>query len=129
MNKIRNILIVGKTGTGKSSLANVMTGMNRFRESPSFSSETQFFQQEVFDNNGIRYRVVDTVGMDDNSGLGEKEILFRIAQGMCMMEDGLSQVFFVIDGRFTFRELAMFELIKKNYFRSRYYWICYNCQN
>jgi predicted GTPase len=94
MNKIRNILIVGKTGTGKSSLANVMTGMNRFRESPSFSSETQFFQQEVFDNNGIRYRVVDTVGMDDNSGLGEKEILFRIAQGMCMMEDGLSQVFF-----------------------------------
>src|SRR5438128_11257056 len=104
MTKIRNVLIVGKTGAGKSTLANVITGTNMFQESAGFGSRTEFFQQEILGHRGINYRIVDTIGVDDNSGLDEKTVLYRIAQGVCMMEDGLTQLFFVIDGRFTKRE-------------------------
>ena len=111
--EIRNILLVGSTGSGKSTLANVITGTNDFQEGCGWVSKTSAFQEKFLEWNEIKYRVVDTVGLNDNSGLSEQEVLFRIAEGVCRMEEGINQVLYIIGDKFTATELEMFQKIRR----------------
>jgi septin family protein len=77
MTDTRNILLIGRTGGGKSTIANVLLNKNEqfeevFRESSESVSETRDLQIELLeiklDEEGkekVNYRVVDTVGVGD----------------------------------------------------------------
>src|SRR5439155_7030928 len=45
---VKNVLIVGRTGSGKSALSNVLSGTNDFKESGYSVSETKNFRKKVF---------------------------------------------------------------------------------
>ncbi|CAG8640810.1 3820_t:CDS:1 [Ambispora leptoticha] len=119
MTDIRNIILFGRTGNGKSTLANVLTkSPNFFTESAGSVSETREIQikefEEEINSNGeeaIKYRVIDTVGIGDTR-LTEQGVLYKIAEACHYIKDGLNQILFITNGRFTKEEIDTFGLLK-----------------
>jgi len=69
MSKIKcNILLIGKTGTGKSSFANYLFDTDRFTTGKGKPVTTweENFQQYNFDVSGITVNVYDSVGLEPN---------------------------------------------------------------
>uniref|UniRef100_A0A2C9LU53 AIG1-type G domain-containing protein n=1 Tax=Biomphalaria glabrata TaxID=6526 RepID=A0A2C9LU53_BIOGL len=61
------LIFIGRTGTGKSSLCNGISGSNKFVESDSGKSETSEPQSAESIHFGVRVTVVDTPGIMDTS--------------------------------------------------------------
>lgn len=111
MTEIRSILLIGRTGNGKSTLANVITGTNEFKESDKGVSETKEAQVEIIEEEGVEYRVVDTIGIGDTQW-SAKEVLYRIGETVWMVKEGINQVLFVTSGRFTKEEKDAYNLLR-----------------
>ncbi|RHZ49125.1 hypothetical protein Glove_529g53 [Diversispora epigaea] len=111
MSEIRNIVLIGRTGNGKSTLANVIGNMNRFKESDLGVSETKNIQIEKVEVEGITYRLIDTIGIGDTR-LSNQEVLNKIADAAYEVKDGLSQLLFVTSGRFTEEEIDAYDLLR-----------------
>lgn len=114
---VRNILLIGKTGNGKSTLANVLVNDNKkFKESSSTTSTTKKTQVEEFamkiNDKEVIYRVIDTIGIGDTQ-LTPQEVLNRVAEACHEIRNGLSQIFFVTKDRFTEEELEAYNLLRK----------------
>lgn len=113
-NDTRNILIVGMTGGGKSTLANVLTGGAKFEEKSSSTSVTEKFQKsDIFKWQDKNYRLIDNIGFGDSSNISERDILFKIGEGIHSAREGINQILFVVNGRFTPEQIIAF-----NKFRS-----------
>jgi len=117
MTEIRNILLIGRTGQGKSTLANVLINKNNdfeevFKEGAYSISETKDVQAEVFEHDGIKYQIVDTIGLDDTE-LKLRQVIRIIAKGCKKIENGLSQVLFVIGEKFTREEVEAYKILRK----------------
>ncbi|GBB96834.1 hypothetical protein RclHR1_02850005 [Rhizophagus clarus] len=112
-----NILLVGCTGGGRSTLANVLTGTDNFKEGACAVSETKYFRKKEFEWEENNFSVVDTVGIGDIN-LSIDHILFKITEGILSMPEGISHVLFVINGRFEQEEIETFNLIKDYLFKS-----------
>src|SRR5688572_15132145 len=124
MNNIKNILIVGRTGSGKSTLANVLCDIcgsdtTKFKESNYSIRRTKDFNfpAENFTYNGMGYCVVDTPGIG-SINIANDEILEIVEKLSEKMPEGISQVLFVIDERFTAEEMQVFEFFGKKMFDS-----------
>lgn len=117
--RIRKILLIGKTGNGKSALANVLSNTNNFEESEKSISKTKDFQAFNFeeDLNGtkITYRIIDTIGIGDTK-LNEKEVLNKISLACQEVVNGIDQILFVISGRFTKEEIEVYNLLRQTIF-------------
>src|SRR4051794_20322895 len=112
----RTILLLGRTGGGKSTLANTLVNQNNnfeevFQEGAGMTSETRRNQVKEFyvnltEDGGerIKYVLIDTVGLCDTS-LTDKGVLQRIAAVSNVIRDGLNQILFVTGGRFTREEV------------------------
>jgi GTP-binding protein EngB required for normal cell division len=113
----KNILLIGRTGNGKSTLANVIINKNDnfeeiFRESGGSTSKTREIKEEVFETNKIKCRVIDTPGLGDTS-LSRVKTLQEIAKVYDKVKNGLSQILFVSSGRFTPEETETYNLLKE----------------
>src|SRR5829696_5681623 len=120
MKKTKKILLIGRSGRGKSTLANVIVGTeNKFEESSGSASKTKKIQAERFEDveNDINYLVIDTPGIGDTK-MSDNEVLDIIAEAVYLARDGISQVFFVTDGRFDQYEMATYDLLRTIIFDS-----------
>jgi predicted GTPase len=120
MTNIKNILIIGRTGSGKSTLGNVLINKNNnfeeiFKEINSTESETKNIQSEEADINGVRFRIIDTIGIGSTK-LTNEEIAFNIIKVCNKFEEGLSQVLFIIRGRVILEEIKFYNIIMKKIF-------------
>ncbi|CAG8834654.1 14872_t:CDS:2, partial [Gigaspora margarita] len=68
------------------------------------------FQAQVFEWNGTKYRVVDTVGFGDMN-LSSKQVLLKLAEAIHSIKGGIKQVLAVVDGRFTEEGMEAFEIL------------------
>ncbi|CAB4444988.1 unnamed protein product [Rhizophagus irregularis] len=102
----KNLIIIGRTGSGKSTLSNVLTGSEDFEESDCSNSVTMNFQKKGFEWNGKSFNVVDNVGFY-NTHLSVNEVWHKIARSFCStMSEGISQILLVVDdSRFSEAEV------------------------
>ncbi|CAB5370801.1 unnamed protein product [Rhizophagus irregularis] len=117
LENFRNILLVGRTGGGKSALANVLTDTSNFKERAYAVSQTKNFKKIDFKWNEENFRVVDTIGVGGTKQSTENT-LFKIAEGILSMPEGLNHVLYVLDGRFTKEEISTFNMIRDSIFKS-----------
>jgi len=101
---IINLLIVGYINYGKSTLANVLCDTEFFEENERSIKNSKDFQENFFTWKGMKYRVVDT-------NRTKKEKIINLIQG-------INQVLFVTDGKFTKEEIEIFKLFKNAIFES-----------
>src|SRR5436309_2553188 len=110
MNKI-TVLLIGRTGSGKSSLANVISNDKKFNESGLSVSETRDIQIENFEIDGVNYQIIDTVGIGDTK-LTTQQVLNKLADASYSIKEGLNQILFVTDGRFKEEEIMAYDLLR-----------------
>ncbi|CAB4408266.1 unnamed protein product [Rhizophagus irregularis] len=112
----RSIILIGRTGNGKSTLANILTGTNKFKEGKYSTSQTTEKQIEEFTaENGMKYRVIDTVGIGDTK-LSTESVLEGIRDVAYKNNYNLNQILFVFGGKFEDKEIEAFDLLRNNIF-------------
>jgi hypothetical protein len=117
MTEKRVILLLGRTGNGKSTVANVISNTNNFRESELGTSETRGIQEGRFKvrSEDIEYHIVDTIGIGDTR-FDERQVLLKLAEATNAIRNGLNQIFFVTSGRFTEEEVKAYNLLRTVFF-------------
>ncbi|CAG8533631.1 5418_t:CDS:1 [Ambispora gerdemannii] len=95
MTSERTILLVGRTGSGRSALANVISNTSKFKESEYGISESEGTQIGHFRLKGedMIYHIIDTIGIGDNR-FTKAETLNRLANAVNGVQAGLNQIFF-----------------------------------
>ncbi|CAG8556711.1 822_t:CDS:1 [Acaulospora morrowiae] len=116
MTEKRVILLVGKTGNGKSTIANVLTNTKDFKEFSGSQSGTKKIRVGKFQHEEIEYTVIDTPGINDTNPENEKNIYMEIVEAVYSFKDGINQVLFVTKGRLTKEEKNCYNLLFEAFF-------------
>lgn len=124
--RCRTVVLIGRTGNGKSTCANVIACSadpegQLFKESEGSTSETKDIDSKTvtveWQDQQYSLKIVDTIGIGDTD-LPHDEVLKRLAVACSECREGINAIFFVVGKRVTKEEADAWEIIWKVIFNS-----------
>ena len=116
-----NIVVLGKTGAGKSTVANSIAGTKLFGVRSSVKSVTRNVHDGmvkfVIEDTEYNIKLIDTVGLFDTGAISNNTIIQQLKEHFQnRVSDGVDLILFVFkEGRFTKEERATFDFIIKKF--------------